>query len=109
MSVPVSQIQVDIIVSKKGNGAYKTIAEAIKKTPEYSSRRTIIYVRAGRYEEKNLKVGRKNTNLMFIGDGKGKTVITSEKNVSQNLTTFHTASFRTVCKEEMRGRTMAGY
>lgn len=48
LSVPVSQIQADIIVSKDGNGTYKTIAEAIKKAPEFSSRRIVIYVRAGR-------------------------------------------------------------
>lgn len=46
-----------------------------------------------RYEEDNLKLGRKKTNVMFIGDGKGKTVITGGRNYYQNLTTFHTASF----------------
>ena len=46
-----------------------------------------------RYEEENLKLGRKKTNVMFIGDGKGKTVITGGRNYYQNLTTFHTASF----------------
>ncbi|WVY92077.1 hypothetical protein V8G54_037591 [Vigna mungo] len=46
-----------------------------------------------RYEENNLKVGRKKTNVMFIGDGKGKTVITGKKNVIDGMTTFHTASF----------------
>lgn len=46
-----------------------------------------------RYEEDNLKIGRKKTNVMIMGDGKGKTVITGGKNVMQNLTTFHTASF----------------
>ena len=46
--LPLSQIQADIVVSKDGNGTVKTIAEAIKKVPEYSSRRIIIYVRAGR-------------------------------------------------------------
>lgn len=40
-----------------------------------------------------MKVGRKKTNLMFIGDGKGKTVITGGKSVSNSITTFHTASF----------------
>jgi len=40
-------------------------------------------------------VGRKKTNLMFIGDGKGKTVITGKKNVIDGMTTFHTASFGT--------------
>lgn len=48
LSMPVSAIQADIVVSHDGNGTYKTITEAIKKAPEYSSRRIIIYVRAGR-------------------------------------------------------------
>lgn len=38
-------------------------------------------------------MGRKKKNLMFIGDGKGKTVITGGKSVQDKLTTFHTASF----------------
>ncbi|KAJ0705585.1 putative pectinesterase [Helianthus annuus] len=94
LQAPIGEIQADIVVSQDGNGTCKTIAEAIKKAPEYSNRRTIIYVRAGRYEEANLKVGRKKWNLMFIGDGKGKTVITGGVNVVvNNVTTFHTASF----------------
>ncbi|KAG5600745.1 hypothetical protein H5410_032115 [Solanum commersonii] len=93
LDAPVSTIQADMIVSKDGNGTFKTIAEAIKKLPNYSSRRIIIYVKAGRYEEDILKVGRKKTNVMFIGDGKGQTMISGGKSVSQNLTTFHTASF----------------
>ncbi|KAF3652118.1 putative pectinesterase/pectinesterase inhibitor 61 [Capsicum annuum] len=79
MNKSVSAIQADIIVAKDGTGTVKTIAEAIKKVPEKSNKRTIIYVKAGRYEENNLKVGRKKMNVMFIGDGKGKTVITGGK------------------------------
>ncbi|KAG6649972.1 hypothetical protein I3843_06G010800 [Carya illinoinensis] len=93
LDLPISAIHADIVVSKDGNGTCKTIAEAIKKAPENSTRRTIIYVRAGRYEEDNLKVGRKKKNLMFIGDGKGITVISGSKSIYNNLTTFHTASF----------------
>ncbi|KAH6822166.1 Plant invertase/pectin methylesterase inhibitor superfamily [Perilla frutescens var. hirtella] len=93
LDIPVSAITADIIVSSDGNGTYKTITEAIKKAPEYSNRRFIIYVRAGKYEEDILKVGRKKTNLMFIGDGKGKTVIAGGKSVQDNMTTFHTATF----------------
>lgn len=48
LEMPVSQIQADIIVSKDGNGTCKTISEAIKKAPQNSTRRTIIYVKAGR-------------------------------------------------------------
>uniref|UniRef100_A0A7N1A9R6 Pectinesterase n=1 Tax=Kalanchoe fedtschenkoi TaxID=63787 RepID=A0A7N1A9R6_KALFE len=96
LHTPVSAIAADIVVSKdvEEHGAYRTIGEAIKKAPEHSKRRTIIYVKQGRYEEKMLKVGKKKKNLMFIGDGIGKTVITGQKNVlDDNITTFRTASF----------------
>ncbi|XP_061956023.1 probable pectinesterase/pectinesterase inhibitor 34 [Populus nigra] len=93
LGLPVSAIQADIIVSGDGSGTFKTISEAIKKAPEHSNRRTIIYVRAGRYVEDNLKVGRKKWNLMFIGDGMGKTIVTGGRSVFNHITTFHTASF----------------
>lgn len=48
LTMPVSALQADIVVSQNGSGTVKTIAEAIKKAPQYSSRRTIIYVMAGR-------------------------------------------------------------
>lgn len=83
----------DIVVSQDGNGTCKTIEEAIKKAPEFSTRRIVIYVKAGKYVENNLKVGRKKINLMFIGDGKGKTVISGGTSIFDNVTTFHTASF----------------
>ncbi|KAI3735406.1 hypothetical protein L6452_14902 [Arctium lappa] len=93
LQLPAAVIQADVVVSKDGNGTCKTIKEAIKKAPQHSSRRFIIYVKAGRYEEKDLKVGRKKTNLMIIGDGKDKTVITGGVSVADHVTTFHTASF----------------
>lgn len=48
LDMPASAINADIVVAKDGNGTFKTIAEAIKKAPDHSSRRFIIYVRAGR-------------------------------------------------------------
>ncbi|KAL3754194.1 hypothetical protein ACJRO7_001443 [Eucalyptus globulus] len=93
LQMPVTAIQADVTVSKDGNGTCKTISEAIKKAPDYGTRRFIIYVRAGRYEEDNLKVGRKKTNVMFVGDGKGNTIISGGKSIFDNMTTFHTASF----------------
>ncbi|XP_043716661.1 probable pectinesterase/pectinesterase inhibitor 61 [Telopea speciosissima] len=93
LQMPPAAMRADIVVSKDGTGNYKTITEAIQAAPEQSTRRIIIYLKAGRYEEDNLKVGRKKTNLMFMGDGKWKTVITGGKNVYQKYTTFHSASF----------------
>lgn len=48
LDAPVSTLQADIIVSQDGNGTVKTVAEAIKKAPEHSTRRIIIYVKAGK-------------------------------------------------------------
>lgn len=48
LTLPVAALQADIVVSQNGSGTVKTIAEAIKKAPQYSGRRTIIYVMAGR-------------------------------------------------------------
>lgn len=93
LEMPAAEVQADIVVAKDGSGTYTSIMEAIKKAPERSDRRIVIYVKAGKYEEDDLKVGKKKTNLMFIGDGKGKTVITGGKSVADKITTFRTASF----------------
>ncbi|KAH7657859.1 Pectinesterase protein [Dioscorea alata] len=92
LQVPPSSITADFVVSKDGNGTYKSIADAVKAAPEYSTRRIVIYVKAGTYFE-NIKVGRKKTNIMFIGDGKGKTIVSGSRSVAQLYTTFHTATF----------------
>ncbi|KAF3576306.1 hypothetical protein DY000_02030290 [Brassica cretica] len=63
LGTPATAIQADITVSKDGNGMVKTIAETIKKAPEQSRRRFVIDVKAGRYEEENLKVGQKKNKL----------------------------------------------
>ncbi|XP_022922302.1 probable pectinesterase/pectinesterase inhibitor 61 [Cucurbita moschata] len=93
LAAPISSIQADIVVAKDGSGKFKTVAEAIAAAPSSSGRRIVIYIKAGKYEEENLKVGRKKTNLMFVGDGKGITVISGGKSVYDKVTTFRTATF----------------
>ncbi|XP_038874841.1 probable pectinesterase/pectinesterase inhibitor 61 [Benincasa hispida] len=93
LAAPISAIQADIVVAKDGSGKFKTVAEAIDAAPSSSGRRIVIYIKAGKYEEENLKVGRKKTNLMFVGDGKGITVISGGKSVFDKVTTFRTATF----------------
>ncbi|KAK1322540.1 putative pectinesterase/pectinesterase inhibitor 34 [Acorus calamus] len=92
LQMPVTTIHADFVVSKDGNGTFKTIEEAVKATPDWSFRRIIVYIKAGRYEE-NIKLNRKKTNLMFIGDGKGLTIVSGSRSVYDNFTTFHTATF----------------
>ncbi|XP_023533011.1 probable pectinesterase/pectinesterase inhibitor 61 [Cucurbita pepo subsp. pepo] len=93
LAAPISAIQADIVVAKDGSGKFTTVAEAIEAAPSSSGRRIVIYIKAGKYEEENLKVGRKKTNLMFVGDGKGITVISGGKSVFDKVTTFRTATF----------------
>ncbi|KAK8913917.1 putative pectinesterase/pectinesterase inhibitor 34 [Platanthera zijinensis] len=92
LETPAQDIQSDFVVSTDGSGTHNTIADAVKAAPEGSSRRIIIYVKAGHYYE-NIKVARKKTNLMFVGDGMGKTVVAGSRSVYDKFTTFHTATF----------------
>lgn len=84
----------DIVVAKDGTGTHASIADAVKAAPECSERRTVIHVKEGRYDE-NVKVGMKKTNLLFVGDGKGITVVAGNRSVADNYTTFRTATFGT--------------
>lgn len=84
----------DIVVAKDGTGTHASIADAVKAAPECSERRTVIHVKEGRYDE-NVKVGMKKTNLLFVGDGKGVTVVAGNRSVADNYTTFRTATFGT--------------
>jgi len=51
----------------------------------------VIYIKAGAYFE-NVEVVRKKINLMFIGDGIGKTVVKASRNVVDGWTTFQSAT-----------------
>ncbi|KAJ1279019.1 hypothetical protein BS78_04G123400 [Paspalum vaginatum] len=83
----------DFVVAKDGTGTHATITDAVKAAPECSERRTVIHVKAGRYDE-NVKVGMRKTNLVFVGDGKGVTVVAGSRSVAgNNYTTFRTATF----------------
>ncbi|XP_073156507.1 putative pectinesterase/pectinesterase inhibitor 22 isoform X1 [Henckelia pumila] len=84
-------MHVDSIVSLDGTGRYRSITEAIFEAPSYSSRRYVIYVKKGVYNE-NIDMKKKKTNIMLVGDGIGETVITGNRNFMQGWTTFRTAT-----------------
>ncbi|KAF0917542.1 hypothetical protein E2562_020919 [Oryza meyeriana var. granulata] len=86
-----AEIDPDMIVAKDSTGTHRKIRDAIKAAPEHSHRRVVIYIKAGVYVE-NVKIGRKKTNLMLVGDGAGKTVVVGIRSVHDNYTTFHTAT-----------------
>ncbi|KAJ0803296.1 putative pectinesterase [Helianthus annuus] len=90
-SKPASQ-QANIVVAQDGSGNYKTIGEAIAAAAKRSgSGRYVIYVKAGTYKE-NIEIGTKLKNIMLLGDGIGKTIITGSKSVGGGSTTFNSAT-----------------
>ncbi|XVE88551.1 hypothetical protein DITRI_Ditri19aG0078100 [Diplodiscus trichospermus] len=90
-----SSVTPDVVVAADGSGNYKTVSEAVAKAPERSSKRYVIRIKAGVYRE-NVEVPKKKTNIMFMGDGRTRTIITGSRNVVDGSTTFHSATVAVV-------------
>ncbi|RAL45798.1 hypothetical protein DM860_009662 [Cuscuta australis] len=85
----------DVTVCKGGSQCdYKTVQEAVNAAPdnEGSGKQFVILIKAGVYEE-IVRVPLEKKNMVFLGDGMGKTVITGSMNVGQQgVTTFNSAT-----------------
>uniref|UniRef100_A0A7N0T0D1 Pectinesterase n=1 Tax=Kalanchoe fedtschenkoi TaxID=63787 RepID=A0A7N0T0D1_KALFE len=79
--------KVNVVVAKDGSGNYKTVAAAVAAAP--GSSRFVIHVKAGVYTE-NVQIKKKN--IMLLGDGIGKTIITGSRSVGGGSTTFNSAT-----------------
>lgn len=78
-------------MAKDGSGNFMTVGDAVAAAPNNTATRFIIYIKAGGYFE-NVEVGKSKKNIMFIGDGIGKTVIKASRNVVDGWTTFRSAT-----------------
>ncbi|XP_057492812.1 probable pectinesterase/pectinesterase inhibitor 51 [Actinidia eriantha] len=72
---------------------YGTVQEAVDAAPKnLVGKRFVIGIKEGAYAE-TVRVPLEKTNLVFLGDGMGKTVITGSLNVGQpGLSTYNTAT-----------------
>ncbi|BAD45460.1 putative pectinesterase [Oryza sativa Japonica Group] len=95
LQAPASSITPDAVVAKDGSGGYTTVSAAVAAAPANSNKRYVIHIKAGAYME-NVEVGKSKKNLMFIGDGIGKTVIKASRNVVDGSTTFRSATVAVV-------------
>lgn len=88
----------DIVVAQDGSGNYKTIGEAVDTLRGWRRRRgdnrVVVYVKSGTYKE-NVEIDRHMKNVMFVGDGIDRTVVTGDRNVPDGYTTFSSATFGT--------------
>ncbi|KAL8193880.1 hypothetical protein R6Q57_026122 [Mikania cordata] len=87
-------LKADVTVCKGGGCDYATVQAAVDTVPDWGfGRRFVIWVKEGVYEE-TVRVGIEKQNVVVLGDGMGKTVITGSLNVGQpGLSTYNTATF----------------
>ncbi|XP_034932019.1 pectinesterase [Populus alba] len=85
----------DVVVAADGSGKYRTVSAAVAAAPKHSAKRYIIKIKAGVYRE-NVEVPSEKTNIMFLGDGRKKTIITASRNVVDGGTTYHSATVAVV-------------
>lgn len=90
-----ADVKADVTVAADGSENFRTISEAVEAAPAKSSRRYVIRIKAGVYKE-IVEVPKKKTNIMFVGDGRTKTVITGSRNVVDGWTTFRSATLAVV-------------
>ncbi|XP_010491615.1 PREDICTED: probable pectinesterase/pectinesterase inhibitor 51 [Camelina sativa] len=88
-----SGLKEDVTVCKDGKCDYKTVQDAVKAAPvENGMRKFVIRIREGVYKE-NVIIPFEKKNVVFIGDGMGKTVITGSLNAGMpGITTYNTAT-----------------
>ncbi|MBA0768567.1 hypothetical protein Gotri_017362 [Gossypium trilobum] len=88
-----TDLKPNVVVAKDGSGKYDTITKALAEVPPKSPNRFIIHIKAGTYKEQVL-LPKEMTNVMFIGDGPTKTIITNDLNCIRDhpLKTFGTAT-----------------
>lgn len=85
----------DLTVAQDGSGSYRTITKAIEAVSSMGKNRPeriVIHVKSGVYNEK-VKIEYKLKNVMLVGDGIDKTIVTGSSSVVQGSTTLGSASF----------------
>ncbi|KAL0716706.1 hypothetical protein Bca4012_066028 [Brassica carinata] len=69
------RISANVVVAKDGSGNCKKIEEALAMVPMKNIKKFVIHIKQGAYYEK-IAVTKKMKNVMFVGDGPTKTIIT---------------------------------
>ncbi|KAL2337533.1 hypothetical protein Fmac_011979 [Flemingia macrophylla] len=85
----------DFTVAQDGSGTHRTIQAAVNALASMGHNRparAVIHVKSGVYNEK-VVIGEKLPNVMLVGDGIGKTIVTGNRNVVQGSSTLGSATF----------------
>ncbi|GAV77573.1 LOW QUALITY PROTEIN: Pectinesterase domain-containing protein/PMEI domain-containing protein, partial [Cephalotus follicularis] len=84
----------NLVVAQDGSGNYKTIKAALDHAAatRRGSSRFVIHVKRGVYNE-IIEIDNKMKNIMLVGGGLRRTIITARKSVGGGSTTFNSATF----------------
>ncbi|XP_057734137.1 probable pectinesterase/pectinesterase inhibitor 41 [Arachis stenosperma] len=84
-----------VVVNPNGSGDFTTINDAVDAAPNNTGTNNgyhVIYVVAGIYNE-YVSLSKNKQNVMIVGDGINRTVITGNRSVVDGWTTFQSATF----------------
>ncbi|KAJ7524433.1 hypothetical protein O6H91_17G004900 [Diphasiastrum complanatum] len=82
----------NVTVAQDGTGQFLRIQDAVNAAANTGSSFYIISIKAGIYTE-SISIPKTAKNVMFVGDGVGKTIITGNKSVvGSGVSTFDTAT-----------------
>ncbi|XP_078182190.1 putative pectinesterase/pectinesterase inhibitor 51 [Carex rostrata] len=82
----------DVTVCKTGTCEYDTVQKAVDAAPQNGKSSYTVYIKAGVYEE-TVRIPFEKTNVVFVGDGMGQTVITGSLNADTvGVSTYNSAT-----------------
>ncbi|XP_071909007.1 probable pectinesterase/pectinesterase inhibitor 32 [Coffea arabica] len=90
---PLDKGSADVVVAADGTGNFTKISDAINLVPKRSSRRFVIYIKRGVYQE-YVEIDKKKWNVALIGDGIDATVITGNRNAADGFKSYKSGTFR---------------
>lgn len=91
-AAPTKGVVADIVVALDGTGNFTRIKDAIAAAPQLSTKRFVMYIKKGIYNE-YVEISKKKWNIMMIGDGIGVTVISGNRSFVDGWTTYRSATF----------------
>ena len=74
-AVSQARTEPDSVVALDGSGDFKSIQAAIDAVPDHRDRRTIIYLKAGIYDQEKLIIPESKQNITLIGEDRERTRI----------------------------------
>lgn len=89
LTANINMLNPDVVVAKDGSGKYSTINQALQDIPKKNLKPFVIYVKAGIYKE-YVTFTKAMSNVVLVGQGGDKTIITGNKGYTDPYTTFNT-------------------